>query len=97
VVSGFFRLVGQLLRCLHVRELDAKLSVGLDDPAETGMLYALLWPVLIPLNHPALSRVQLEPNFGGRMLQFTGLGNVRLVPLELLPPVPCRIANDEFG
>jgi hypothetical protein len=87
VVSGFFRLVGRMVRRIHVRELDGVLRVGLDDPADTGMLYSSLWPLLIPLNLPGLDRMQLALGFEGRVLRFVGRGDVRIVPIEMLPPL----------
>ena len=87
VASGFLRLVERLLRRIHVRELDAELRMGLDDPADTGMLYSSLWTLLIPLSYPALDRVRLDLCFEGSVFRIAGRGDLRVFPAEMLPPL----------
>ena len=49
VARGLVKLFRRILGGIRVRHLDAHLRIGLDDPADTGMLYAALWPVIGPL------------------------------------------------
>ena len=40
---GLPKLPGRILSGVRVSHLDARLRIGLDDPADTGLLYAALW------------------------------------------------------
>ena len=48
-VNGLLKLARRIIGGIRVKQLDVHLRMGLDDPADTGMLYAVIWPILIPL------------------------------------------------
>lgn len=75
-----------ILRLPKIKDFTANLRVGLDDPADTGFLFALLGPA-IPFLSPSFPyqiKVQpsLETGFEGYLQ-----GTVRLRPIQMLPPL----------
>ena len=83
-VSGLLKLARRMIGGIRVKQLDAHLRMGLDDPADTGMLYSVLWPILIPLNYIGSSNVRMDLSFEEAILDFTGQGHVRVVPAQML-------------
>lgn len=86
--SDFRRRVHRLLADLRgdVRPaaLRLRLRVGLDDPADTGRLWALLGPLGAIAAARAGADLRLEPDFTRPVLQWQASGRVRVVPLRSL-------------
>ena len=83
-VNGLLKLARRIIGGIRVKQLDVHLRMGLDDPADTGMLYAVIWPILIPLNHIGSGNVQMDIRFEEAVLDFTGQGHVRVVPAQTI-------------
>ncbi len=78
-----YRLAGDLVRAIHVRRVRLRMRLGLGDPADTGLLWALLGPV----NAVAQWRnadVRIEPDFLDPVLEFHAEGGVEIVPLRFV-------------
>lgn len=75
------KLVRNILPRLKIRGLKIDLRLGLDDPASTGLLFAIIGPPLA-IWHP--SSVKLTPSFEGAA--FTGelSGRLRVIPGQLV-------------
>jgi hypothetical protein len=58
--------------------------LGLDDPADTGRLWGLLWPVVALAQALHGAEVRLEPEFLEETVQFQAQGRVAASPLRLL-------------
>ncbi len=78
------RLLGDLWRAIDKRGLRLYLRIGLDDPADTGQLWALLGPLsgLLYAQHEA--ELCIEPEFLQACLEFDAEGELRLIPLQLI-------------
>ena len=74
VARGLLKLPRRILSGVRVTHLDARLRIGLDDPADTGMLYSALWPVLVPLTHNSSAKVRMELSFEEPALDLTARG-----------------------
>ena len=79
-----FRFAKDLLQTLHLSELSLNLRLGLDDPAETGRLWAFLGPVAVYLSSIRRARIRVLPVFSGESLQLDAHGQAKLVPIQLL-------------
>lgn len=81
------RLLKDLLRCLKIRDLIADFRVGLGDPADTGLLFALIGPATFWLNSSLSHQIRVQPSFEGEGV-FEGYshGVVRLRPIQLVIP-----------
>ena len=84
VASGLLKLSRRILSGVRVRHLDARLGIGLDDPADIGMLYSALWPVLVPLTGNSSAKVRMELSFEGPALDLTARGRIRVVPIQMM-------------
>lgn len=82
-----FKLVRQILSRLRIRQLDADLRVGLDDPVDTGMLYSVMWPALVSLSSSGPVKVRLEPSFAEPALEMSMHGRIRFFPIEMVGPL----------
>jgi hypothetical protein len=80
-------LARQMLGRLKVRQLDADLRVGLDDPADTAMLWSVLWPAVIPLGSSGPMTFRIEPAFDEAAFDVSVQGRVRLIPIQMAGPV----------
>ena len=81
---GLLKLSRRILSGVRVRHLDARLVIGLDDPADTGMLYSALWPVLVPLTYNRSTKVRMELTFEEPALDLTARGRIRVFPIQMV-------------
>ena len=82
------RLLWDILRRLNIRDLRINFRVGLDDPADTGLLFALIGPATFFLGSSRVHEIRIEPSFEDEAV-FEGYfhGAVRLVPIQLAIPI----------
>lgn len=76
-------LGSQLVRCIHFKRLDADLALGLDEPADTGLLCAAAWPAIGYLNSLRSVKVTFQPCFFEPILEIRASGAVRVFPLKM--------------
>ena len=84
VARGLLKLSRRILSGVRVRHLDARLRIGLDDPADTAMLYSALWPVLVPLTYNSSAKVRVELSFEEPALDLTARGRIRVFPIQMV-------------
>ena len=84
VARGLLKLARRILSGVRVRHLDARLRLGLDDPADTGLLYSALWPVLVPLTYKGSANVRMELSFEKPALDLTARGLIRVFPIQMV-------------
>jgi hypothetical protein len=80
----FRSFIKRTIRRIKVRELAANLKVGLDNPADTGLLFAVIAPLNLAINYFLPNPIKIEPLFTGEHF-ITGYlyGTVRLWPIQL--------------
>ncbi len=81
------RLLWGILRSFRIKDLSLNLRLGLDNPADTGLLFAVIGPAMPFLRSSRFHEVRLEPSFGGAVCQGRLRGVVGLQPVRLIPPV----------
>jgi len=81
------KLARQVLRRLHIRQLDGDVRLGLDDPADTGIVCSFAWPALAYLNSFRLLSVRFEPCFTEPLLELKMHGAMRVYPVEMAGPL----------
>ena len=91
--AKLLRLVGQIVSRVKVRQLDADLRVGLDDPADTGVLCSIMWPTLVSLSSSGPVKVRIEPSFAEPALEASVHGRARLFPIEMVGPLLCFVLS----
>lgn len=79
-----FRFMGDCWRALQKKELRLNARIGLDDPADTGQLWALVGPWQGLLAGLSNSRIDIQPDFAVETFELSSQGTLRLVPLTLV-------------
>jgi len=76
--------IKRTIRRIKIRELTANLKVGLDNPADTGLLFAFIAPLNLAINYFLPHPIKIQPSFTGESF-ITGYlyGEVRLWPIQL--------------
>jgi hypothetical protein len=82
------RLARGVLGSLRLTGLAADFRLGLNDPADTGMIFAVVGPVAALLGPTVFERVNLRPSFEeGVLVEGYSHGTARLRPIRLVPHV----------
>jgi hypothetical protein len=81
-------LLKDVLSRLEIRDLGADFSIGLDDPADTGLLFAVVGPITVLLDSFFPNRLKVQPSFTGEV-SFEGYldGTVRIRPVKFVVPL----------
>ena len=71
---------------LKIQDLNVNLKIGLDDPADTGILFATVGAATTLLSSRWHHQVHLEPSFEDEFV-FEGniCGTIKLIPIQLAP------------
>ena len=85
--EGILKLTRRMLGTFKVRQMDVDIRLGLDDPADTGMMYSVLWPVFVPVSSFGPMNFRLEPAFDEPTFEASLRGRVRLYPIQMVGPV----------
>lgn len=88
-LPGQFKdLVRGVLGQLKIRELAVNLKLGLDDPADTGLLFALIGSTTSFLSLPSQYQIRVQPSFDDEVV-FEGYfhGVLRVWPVKLVRPL----------
>ena len=81
------RLLKDILKHLQIRDLVADFTVGLDDPADTGLLFAIIGPATFFLNSSFSHQIRVQPSFEDEAVCEGYLrGTVRVMPIQLVAP-----------
>ena len=80
-------LARQILKQIRIKKINAELKFGLDDPADTAMLYSILWPAFLCREASGNIRLSIEPSFDEP--GFEGRANfiIGLIPITLVRPI----------
>ena len=79
-----FRFIRGVFRCFNVHDLKLNLRVGLGDPAETGLLFALIGPTMVCAGSFSSLDIKVEPDFYQGGLQGYSKADIRAFPLRLV-------------
>ncbi|OGN88826.1 MAG: hypothetical protein A2158_03735 [Chloroflexi bacterium RBG_13_46_14] len=96
LIKRFKELTAGIYRQLKIKEISGDLVVGLEDPAYTGMLFAVIGPANALLNlHPRYN-VCIRPFFDDEnILKGNLYGNIKVRPIRLVGPVLTLAASKE--
>jgi len=78
------QLARQMLSSFRVSQLDAEFRVGLDDPADTAIMYSVLLPALASLSSLGAMRFRIEPVFDEPTFEVSLRGKIRVRPLKTI-------------
>ena len=92
-LGAVFRLVRRLIKSLRVRELHVDARFGLDDPAETGMLFGLIGPVAGLIAALPETDVNIAPDFDAAGVRGEAHGSLRAYPIRAVLAVAAFAAT----
>ena len=78
------RFIREFLHAINVTGLTLRARLGLDDPADTGMLWGFIGPLSGLLATIQNAVIRIEPEFMYETFELEGKGKVRLVPLQFI-------------
>jgi len=78
------RFIREFWCAIQKRDMNLRIRIGLEDPADTGQLWALLGPVAGMLANIRQVSIGIEPEFSASTLELDSSGWIRIVPLQLL-------------
>ena len=73
-----------LWRSIEKRDVLLRARIGLDDPADTGRLWAILGPISATLTGLSGASVSVAPDFARETFEVDGHGRFRLIPLQII-------------
>ena len=99
------RFCKDIIAALRLRDFGLRLRLGFDDPADTGIAWAFVGPLVAFLQTRQATNVDVGADFERETLEFDAGGKVRIVPAQLvsigmaftLSPVTLRTAWTEFA
>ena len=80
-VTGFIK---NIFRSVKLRLEKLNIRLGLDDPADTGMLWGFVGPASAVLNFYCKHNVAIEPEFQDSVLDIDARGKVSVIPIEIV-------------
>ncbi len=87
LLRQFKHLLKTMLSHLKIRDLRVNLRVGLDNPADTGLLFAFIGPATLFLNSSFIHEIRVQPVFDKAVFEGYLYAAVRLRPIQLVPPL----------
>lgn len=82
-----WRLLRVVLRGTALRRLEARLQIGLDDPADTGRLMGALLPLVMSLRPLLPGALEVTPDFTGERLHGRVEAALRVIPIRVIGPI----------
>lgn len=87
LIGNLKRLLMGLPRALRVRRLKARLRMGFEDPADTGLAAGCLWSMIGYLESHYPLDMRIEPSFCEEALEGEGEGALRIWPALVVLPL----------
>ncbi len=82
MISAAPSFLADLAKCFKFEELILHVRFGLSDPADTGAIYGMLAPFVLPMQS-----VRLSPVFDDETMSAKGRVCVFVTPIALVPPI----------
>lgn len=82
----FITLLKEIFRCFRIKRIEADLTLGFDNPADTGLLFAFLEPAILLFRPNPPHQIRVQPSFDPICQGYLS-GTLRLQPIQLVPPL----------
>jgi len=86
LLRQFIKLLSGIIGSFRIRGLGANFRVGFDNPADTGLLLAVIGPATHFLGSSRFHGVRIEPSFDEAVCEGYLQGAVGLQPVRLIVP-----------
>jgi hypothetical protein len=81
------RFASDILNLMQIRILRLRARLGLEDPADTGQIWAFVGPLTAILAGARGTDIEIEPDFERAFLSVDGNAELRVVPIRVLAVV----------
>jgi Protein of unknown function (DUF2953) len=81
------RFASDILNVMHIRILRLRVRLGLEDPADTGQIWAFVGPLTVMLAGARGTDIDIEPDFERAFLSVDGNAELRVVPIRVFAVV----------
>jgi len=81
------RFASDILNVMQVRIFRLRVRLGLEDPADTGQVWAFVGPLTAMLAGARGTDIEIEPDFERAFLSVDGNAELRIVPIRVLAVV----------
>ena len=78
------RFASDILNVMQVRVFRLRVRLGLEDPADTGQIWAFVGPLTAILAGARGTDIEIEPDFERAFLSVDGNAELRVVPIRVL-------------
>lgn len=78
------KLIKNILRATHAKDLYLRLRIGLGDPADTGMLWAVIGPLSGMMKNLQAMTINIEPEFIESVMEIESHGRFKFIPLQFI-------------
>ena len=78
------KFIKRMLRASHAQNLYLRLRIGLGDPADTGLLWAVMGPLSGMLKNLQGASIEIDPEFIDEVLELESHGQFRLIPIQFI-------------
>lgn len=78
------KFIKRILKTTHAKNLYLRCRIGLGDPADTGILWAVMGPLSDFLKNLQIIRIELEPEFINDGIEIESHGHFHLIPLQFI-------------
>jgi hypothetical protein len=95
-VQRVLRLLGDLWRQVRWEDVHLRAEFGLDDPADTGVMYGAMVPLVLAANRFGLD-VGCRPNFAGACLAGSAGATFGTRPISVLRVLAGFLCSPAFG
>ena len=86
LVKKIKNLLKDIFSSIKVRDLVVNLRIGLDNPADTGLLFAFIGPAVLFLSPSFPHQIRVQPSFEEAVFEGYSYGKVKLQPIQLVVP-----------
>jgi hypothetical protein len=78
------RFASDILNVMQVRLFRLRVRLGLEDPADTGQIWAFVGPLTAMLAGARGTDIEIEPDFERAFLSVDGNAELRVIPIRAL-------------
>jgi hypothetical protein len=78
------RFASDILNVMQVRIFRLRVRLGLEDPADTGQIWAYVGPLTAILAGARGTDIEIEPDFDRAFLSVDGNAELRVIPIRVL-------------
>ena len=78
------KFISDMYKAMRIRILSLYFNFGLDDPADTGRLWAFIGPISTIFANLYIPNIYIEPDFMAETFYVEGKGEIRIIPMRVL-------------